>query len=52
VSDLKESGKGAFLPTDEEMERIANEAHHSLCIVLLFQIFSIFNYKKSNRFEL
>jgi hypothetical protein len=42
VLGLKESGKGAFFPADEEMEGIANESHHSLCIVLLFQIFSIF----------
>jgi hypothetical protein len=41
-----------FMPSNEEIEEIANEAHHSLCIVFLFQIFFIFIYKKSNRFEL
>jgi hypothetical protein len=41
-----------FLLAEKDIEEIANEAHHSLYIVFLFQIFAIFNYEKSNRFDL
>jgi hypothetical protein len=52
MSGLKERGKEVFQPTDEKITEIANEIYHSLCIVLVFRIFSIFYYKKSNHFEL